>query len=50
MHHAMSNIAVLSDLNARIGVKQETVLTLNDLTEMPIPGLVENIELPKRNN
>ena len=47
---SMGNIAVLSDLNARVGVKQETVLTLNDLTEMPIPGLVENTELPKRNS
>ena len=47
---SMGNIAVIGDLNARVGVKQETVLTLNDLTEMPIPGLVENVELPKRNS
>ena len=47
---SMGNIAVIGDLNARVGGKQETVLTSNDLTKMPIPGLVKNVELTKRNS
>ena len=48
---SMGNIAMIGDLLiTQVGMKQKTVLTVNDHREMPIPGFIDSFKLPKRNS
>ena len=46
----MGNITVIGDLNVRVGMKQETIMTINDHTEMLIPVFFLNFDLAKPNS
>ena len=50
-HYAsLGHLAVIGDLNARVGTRQETVMSANEQGINSTHGLVNKLELSKRNN
>ena len=49
-YSTQGSVAIIGDLNARIGVKNESRITLNIDQDISVPGLVSKSELPSRNS
>ena len=49
-YSTQGSVAIIGDLNARIGVKNKSRITLNIDQDIPVPGLVSKSELPSRNS